>query len=165
MYCNNCGKQLPDGSIGCPSCGTRFDLKDEKKLFCSKCGKQLASTAMQCPDCGAPTENAKKTAAPVVRNIVYASPSAHKGNPIAIIGFVLSLVDIPFLLIPIVAFITAVGGFVCSIIGLRLAGDRDGKGKGLSIAGIVLSSITLFAWVIIIFTLGCAAMLLSNVKL
>lgn len=92
--------------------------------FCTKCGNELDEKAVACPKCGNKVENAQN---PVVEK---------KSNGMAIAGFVLS-------------FIFALLGLIFSIIGLNNSKTTK-SGRGLSIAGIIISSIRMIATAILL---------------
>ena len=83
-------------------------------MYCEKCGKEIEDSAEVCIFCGVPTKNYKK----------------EQKNKLATVGFVLS-------------FFFALPGLVCSILGLKKSKELDGKGKNLSIAGIVISVVSI----------------------
>ncbi len=80
--------------------------------YCRKCGKELDDAAVVCPHCGVlVNEDALKT--------------TKQSNTIAVVGFIFS-------------FLIAIVGLICCIIGLKKSAET-GTGKGLSIAGIIIS--------------------------
>lgn len=111
-------------------------------MFCKNCGSQINDEAVVCPHCGVATEKMPAAAA-------TAAP-ANKTNVLAIVGFVLS-------------FFSTIIGLVCSIIGYKQANtpEYNGNGKGLALAGIIISSIEIgiaFIAIICVFAgVGCAA--------
>ena len=68
----------------------------------------------------------------------------------AVSGFICSLVGLVLLLFWPISIPAEVVGLILSAVGLQKSKERNGSGKGLAIAGIVLSSIGL-AIVLIIF--------------
>ena len=82
-------------------------------MFCPKCGKDIRDDSAFCPFCGA------QVGIPVQQRPV-------KTNVVAIIGFIFA-----FLFSPV--------GFICSIIGTVHAKNCGGSGKGLAIAGVIVS--------------------------
>lgn len=91
---------------------------------CSDCGKEFSDKAKACPNCACPrSEEMEKVE-------VYENP-----NPIAITGFVLSLVSI---LIEHLWGFVGIAGIVFSAIGLNITFKKNQKGKVLAIIGIVL---------------------------
>lgn len=99
-------------------------------MFCPHCGRQIPVGNMFCSYCGANlTESVKTSPQPTVQ---YASPCpvpASSTNVYAILGFIF-------------AFFIPIAGLILSIIGLKNA-SKFHSGKGLSIAGIVISSVFL----------------------
>ena len=90
-------------------------------MYCRNCGQQIDDLAVMCVHCGAEVKRDR----PV-----------QKTNTLAIVGFILSV------FIPI-------AGLICSIMGLKKVDDCGGKGKGLAIAGIVISIINWILGIII----------------
>ena len=82
-------------------------------MFCPKCGKDIRDDSVVCPYCGT------QVGMPVQQH-----PT--RSNTVAIVGFVFAF------LIPLV-------GLICSIIGVNNAKNCGGSGKGLAIAGIIVS--------------------------
>lgn len=68
----------------------------------------------------------------------------------AVSGFICSLIGLVLLLLWPISIPAEVVGLILSAVGLKKSKERNGSGKGLAIAGIVLSSIGL-AIVLIIF--------------
>lgn len=97
-------------------------------MFCSNCGNQIDDNAVVCIHCGAATQNA---------NNQPAQPASTQSNTTAIVGFVL-------------AFFMPLIGLILSIIGVKNAAKCDGNGKGLAIAGIIISALEIVAIVIVI---------------
>ncbi len=104
-------------------------------MFCHNCGKEIDDNAFVCPHCGVIVGN--KDAANGT-NANSANTNATNGtnaqttgsNTIATVGFVLS-------------FFIAIAGLICSIIGYRNAPQYGGKGKGLALAGIIISAVSM----------------------
>ena len=90
-------------------------------MFCKNCGSQIDDSAVVCPHCGASTGSF--TGGGV--------STTNENNTMAIVGFILS-------------FFVAIAGLICSIIGLKRAPQFGGKGKGMAIAGIILSALSMF---------------------
>jgi len=110
-YCWNCGKELEDKNQFCPECGTKNETR--KKDSKEKESSELSSDNM-------------------TTTIAH---SDKKTNGFAIAGFVLSLVSL--LCCGILSWL----GLIFSIIGLVNAKKCNGEGKGLAIAGIIISAI------------------------
>jgi hypothetical protein len=90
-----------------------------------------------------------------------APPQTHQsaGNGMAVAGFVMGLLSIFLFWIPCLGSIFPLLGLIFSGVGISNAKkpDRNGKGRGLAIAGLVLSLITLIISVLI-----AAGMILAN---
>lgn len=89
-------------------------------MFCRNCGSEISANASVCPYCGVPTDNSANN---------YAPAQKQGTNTLAIVGFVFS-------------FLITIVGLICSIIGLVKAKEYGGNGKGLAIAGIIISVVT-----------------------
>lgn len=50
MFCRNCGKQVNDGAIACPSCGVP---PRTMRKFCCQCGVATQQEQILCVHCGA----------------------------------------------------------------------------------------------------------------
>lgn len=83
-------------------------------MYCKNCGKEIDDKAVVCPYCG------------VLANRENITDTSGGTNVLAIVGFILS-------------FFIAIAGLICSIIGYKNAPQFGGKGKGLALAGIILS--------------------------
>lgn len=84
-------------------------------MYCNNCGKEINDKAAVCPYCGVLTN----------QNAIQ-----KESNTMAIVGFVFS-------------FFIAIVGLICSIIGYKRAPELGGNGKGLALAGIIISAISL----------------------
>ena len=137
-------------------------------MFCPKCGKEIDAESAFCPHCGAKVNEAAAAQKPAQKDEFFEDvrtannvpppspkpaqtqqparpaqpqqPAKNEGtNTLAVVGFILS-------------FFFALAGLICSIIGLRQCKQyKDDNGKGLAIAGIVISALSLF----VSFILGC----------
>lgn len=110
--------------------------------FCGNCGTHLEGDPHFCPNCGAPTApNAQSaprpSAAPTVKTCGY-----------AVAGFVLGLCALLFGWICCLN-ILGVLGFAFSVIALCRIADSHEGGKGLAIAGLVLSILSLLFLVVL----------------
>lgn len=108
-------------------------------MYCSRCGKEFSEGTQFCPYCG-------QSAVAVPSSY----PNANEGryNVCAIVGFVLSLVSL-FLsfggVLPLAALIV-------SAVGIKQTKERNEKGSGHAIAGVVIGAVCLiFALIITIF--------------
>lgn len=113
--------------------------------FCSECGKELEENGIVCKNCG------KKVDVIAPQTTVTQTVQAHnKTNGFAIAGFVISLVSL------LCCGGTSWLGLIFSIIGLVNANKQNGEGKGLAIAGIVISAILLIL-LVSLYALGIAS--------
>ena len=113
-------------------------------MFCKNCGKQIDENSVVCFYCGAETKSQATAQQPQYQQPQYQQPyqqqySEKRSNSYAIAGFVL-------------AFFFALLGLIFSIIGLRKVDECGGSGKGLAIAGIVLSILSMIGAFIIMIT-------------
>lgn len=97
-------------------------------MFCTNCGKEINDNAAICPYCGVV---ANKTALSNASN-----SNSNQSNTMAIVGFIFS-------------FFFALVGLICSIIGFKKAAELGGNGKGLALAGIIISSISIIITIIV----------------
>ena len=117
-------------------------------MFCTYCGKEMADGFVICPGCGASTaQNAthqqpdpsQMYAQPVVPPV--AAPKDERGG-LAIAGFVVSLVSIVCCYFGVV---TGIVGLILSILGMKSTTK-----KGLAIAGVIISAVAIFIWILYI---------------
>ena len=129
--------------------------------FCVHCGSNLEEGSNVCPNCGAKVEDMKEEVVETVvvnepprQNYTGAAQAAPKNptNGLAISGFIISLVSMILCcgtLSPI--------SLILSIIGVVDAGKKNGSGKGLAIAGIIISVITILSAIIVWSLVGFGA--------
>lgn len=96
--------------------------------FCSNCGSKLEEGQDLCLGCGA-----------IINKKI--NKEAKSFNVLAVVGFVISIIIFIIWFIPGM-FVIGIISLVLSIIGL-MKSKKVNNGKGLSIAGIVLSSIAI----------------------
>ena len=113
----------------CKYCGTAVE---ENYKFCTKCGASLEDN---------PTPNINNQPVQTNQVPVNVTPS----NGMAVAGFVTSLVS-GLCFCGIFSWLS----LIFSIIGVSKAKDCEGKGKGLAIAGIVISAISLILLIALI---------------
>ncbi|MCD8040212.1 MAG: zinc ribbon domain-containing protein [Clostridia bacterium] len=107
-------------------------------MYCKNCGHELDDRAVVCPHCGVPVYDNFNTNG----YTPYQEKQKEKVyNVLAIIGFVFSILGFG-------SIIMGAAGLVCSIIGYRQAAKLGGKGKGLALAGIIISAIAIAVGVI-----------------
>ncbi len=112
-------------------------------MFCPKCGANNVEDAKFCVACGSQIEKAEGEQAPAsavqapVTETAPATPAKTRMSACAIAGFVLSLIGIFW-----AGLICGILGIIFSAIGMRAATvNPQVKGKGLAIAGLVISII------------------------
>lgn len=138
MKCPNCNKEVPNTDIYCRYCSAHLGAPKEnlksvpqptkiETKFCKSCGSQIPRQSFYCPNCS------KLADRPVIN---YYRPS----NGMAIAGFILSF------FIPIL-------GLIFGCIGNSRA-NEGASGKGLSIAAIVISIVTMVINFFIIINYG-----------
>lgn len=94
--------------------------------FCSKCGKEVGKTDAFCQYCGG--QIAEEVKAEKVTKV-----ETSEGNPnngMAVAGFILS-------------FFVPLLGLIFSIVGVVKSRNLNGAGKGLAIAGIIISAVSM----------------------
>ena len=108
-------------------------------MFCQKCGSQIENGDAFCQVCGT------RVGVPVQQPMpgpYY--PQQQESNGLAIAGFVLS-------------FFFPLVGLILSIVGYSKAKYLNNSGKGLALAGIIISSIAIVTAIIVIIILVVAA--------
>ena len=126
--------------------------------FCISCGSELPEGAAACPNCGAMQNGNQNHTQPQTQVFVNNVQPQKKSNGLAIAGFVVSLIST----------LCCCGSFnvislILSIVGAVKAKDCDGNGKGLAIAGIIISAIGLV--LLILFTiLGYATSIAESIS-
>ena len=107
-------------------------------MFCKICGKEINDNAVICPGCGCATNTVEE------KNV----SGKKKPNILCILGFVLSLVSFFLALYGTVA----IAGLILSIIGIVQAKKKEQSLKGLGIAGIVISAVSMLytVWVLVV---------------
>ena len=106
--------------------------------FCTNCGNEIPEGNAVCTNCGTPVDGAPVAAQPGTTVVVNNSTQQKPSNGLAIAGFVVSLVS-TFLCCGSFNVIS----LILSIIGAIKAKDYGGSGKGMAIAGIIISAIGL----------------------
>ncbi|MEI6310266.1 MAG: zinc-ribbon domain-containing protein [bacterium] len=135
-YCSNCGKE-----------------HDANARFCETCGLNLGVQQMVQPS-QMPGTYQSIQPTPTVQPAQSRSPepfSTVPTNGTATAGFVCGLVAIILVWIPwvsLIAIILGVIGLILSGLGLSQANKIEGSGRGMAIAGLVLSIIVVLIFVI-----------------
>lgn len=87
MYCRNCGKELSEKAVACPSCG--FDPRTENN-FCPECGVETNEKQVICINCGI---DLKKPLSQSL-NLTTNEASPKKINYFAVTFAVLSIISV-----------------------------------------------------------------------
>lgn len=113
--------------------------------FCINCGSEIQDGARACVNCGTLVDGGVVTPTPATTTVnVNAVQQPQQSNGMAVAGFVISLVSVVF----------CCGSFnwlglIFSIVGLVKSKSVGGKGKGLAIAGIIISAIVMVLSIIL----------------
>lgn len=99
-------------------------------MFCKNCGNEVSDNAVVCPRCG-------------VQIKAMDNKSQTGENTIAIVGFVFS-------------FLIALVGLICSIMGYKKSVNEGAPYKGLALAGIIISVVSMVLSFIIMIIYGAA---------
>ena len=102
-------------------------------MYCNNCGKEIDDNAVVCPHCGSATEKLSAATTPTAK------------NSLALVGLVLS-------------FFVCLAGLIVSIMALNKSKQPEyaGDGKGMAIAGIIVSSIEILISVIYVIVVVAA---------
>ena len=156
MHCVHCGAPLPEGAKFCTSCGKAVDSviqspEQEPDLTApSPCIEHADETSSEQHASSDNFSEAYKAANNQLPNS-YSNPAyssqatsssatsvSQSSNVLAIAGFVCSLILIPLG----IGTLCAVAGLILSIMGLSSSKKLpDNKGRGLAVAGIVISAV------------------------
>lgn len=136
-FCGNCGAQLEDSTQYCPYCGSRFEGET----------RQSGTQPQSAPQYTAQTQYTNPVASP--------SAAGRKTNGFAVAGFVLGLVSI--VLTWCCCFpITPILGIVFSAMALSQIPKTGEDGKGIAVAGLVIS-ILCIVLPLVFFVVGLSA--------
>ena len=140
-FCENCGTQLGDGVRFCPNCGAQVAQNARQAQTDTQAAAQTAQPETTAQAAVPPAANtAEKTVG--TQEPLHATVVTPKTNGFAVAGFVLGICSILFGWLCCFN-ITSVLGLVFSIIGLCQIGGKKGSGKGLAVAGLVLSILSI----------------------
>ena len=148
-FCPNCGNILNDNTTMCPKCGMKITQSNMTNSMnnMNTSGSMNTINTMNTPPSSNTVNsmnNMNALGSMNTMNTTNTAPSSNGENNIAIAGFILSFI------IPII-------GLILSIIGLKKSKETN-NGRGLSIAGIVISTIFTIISIIAIFLIFSSAM-------
>ena len=129
MYCYNCGKEIHNDTVICPNCGARQPGPGYS-------GSNYSSNGSSGYSYNQNYSSYNNT----VHTVHY--------NTCCIVGFIVSIVSIFVRLHGLVP----AAGILVSVMGLLEYKKRGEKGKGLAVAGIVISVLSLIISLLIIFS-------------
>ena len=148
MICKYCGSNISDEALFCPNCGG--PQKDEEKE--KKTSYEYQSGGAESASRSYSEKQSTYSSGYEYTNDASSNNSIEihqKINGMCIAGFVLSL-------------FFSILGLIFSAIGMKQADERGEGGKGLAIAGLVISIVFLSIKLIGTMTGGCAACSLFN---
>lgn len=154
MHCIHCGAEIPDYAKFCTACGRPVQAAAQPTAEPAKDAPEGADTADETAE--------NNTAVNDQLPASYSDPNYYSAqgsgtvtapaasNALAIAGFVCSLVFVP------VAFgvLTAIAGLILSILGMNAAKTLpENKGRGLALAGTIISAIRIAIILIVLICL------------
>lgn len=107
--------------------------------YCTNCGKQIPCDANLCPYCGTSVSNQT-----INNNTNINQNTISPKNDVALGGLIVSIISI------FCCGSLSIIGLILSIIGLLKSKKMNGKSEGAAIAGIIISSILIFLWILVI---------------
>ena len=128
-----------------------------KSKFCTNCGNELREGDKACSNCGTMVDGSNTPSAPTQTVVNVQQVPSKQTNGMAVAGFVVSLVS-SLLCCGSFNFIS----LILSIIGLTQAKKMNGSGKGLAIAGIIISAIVMVI-LLLITILGYGAAIFEEI--
>lgn len=160
-YCVNCRKELEEGQKFCTGCGTPVQAPvsvnepvamANPTLEQQPVQEQVTQQAQVAPQ--VQTTVQPQTVSQPVNQTSNVNPQK-ESNVFAIVGFALSLLSI------LCCGGLSTFGLIFSIIGLVESKKKNGEGKGLSIAGIIISAILTVVLIILTTFLSFAEVLFA----
>jgi len=167
----NVSESFEGTRVKCPNCGCDLALPDRPDIpnppatacvtqyQCPQCSVMITSPLEEvgktatCPSCGAPCTIPAPMGIP-------AGASRSRWSGLAITGFILSLAAVPVpthtdddvaLLVIFLSIVIAGLAVIFSVVGKRqIASGRRQRGKGLSIAGLVIGCVDLLVYIVVL---------------
>ena len=139
MLCKYCGNELEEGAKFCPACGKPQDQPQAHPIpgigSQSQPQAQPQPQAQFQPNPGA-YQQQNQGPRPIPTNNPYQQYNKNKTNSMAVAGFIL-------------AFFVPLVGLILSIMGYQQIQKSGEKGRGLALAGIIISAVWMVLSVII----------------
>ena len=150
-FCPNCGTENNGGKFCC-NCGTPLPVEQPVQPAQPEVAPQPAAEPVQpqvieqpvqpvaqpeVQPVAQPVSAPAPAPQPVMKPVAAPDADAQKTNGMCKVGFILSLVGI------VTAGITSLFGLIFSIVGIIGASKKKEKGKGMAIAGIIISAVIL----------------------
>ena len=141
MFCQSCGKQVPDGQAFCSYCGAPQPQEPQAPVAQATPvqAKPVAQPVVQ----PAPQPVAQPVAQPAPVTVAQAAPVVEaapekQSNGVAVAGLVFGILALILGWIPVLGWIFCIVGLICSIVGMVNVKKKN-SGKAPSIIGLITS--------------------------
>lgn len=129
--------------------------------FCSNCGNEILENDRFCTNCGTTINSEMANDNQIQDNGVIVNNNPNNFNNINNVAKYTNSFGIAGFVISLVSMVGCCGGLswlslIFSIIGLTNAKKNNGEGKGLSIAGIIISAIMIVVFILYCILIGIA---------
>ena len=141
MFCQSCGKQVPDGQAFCSYCGA--PQPQEPQAPVAQATPVQAEPVAQPVVQPAPQPVAQPVAQPAPVTVAQAAPVVEaapekQSNGVAVAGLVFGILALILGWIPVLGWIFCIVGLICSIVGMVNVKKKN-SGKAPSIIGLITS--------------------------
>ena len=141
MFCQSCGKQVPDGQAFCSYCGA--PQPQEPQAPVAQAAPVQAEPVAQPVVQPAPQPVAQPVAQPAPVTVAQAAPVVEaapekQSNGVAVAGLVFGILALILGWIPVLGWIFCIVGLICSIVGMVNVKKKN-SGKAPSIIGLITS--------------------------
>ncbi len=139
--------------FACPTCGKEMEVADNSAGGVVNCPHCQAACLIPAPAATTPPASpAMPPARPPTPPVAAVASESQKTSGAAVAGFILSLAGL------VVPLITSLLGLIFSIVGLGKTGAGRMKGRGLAVAGLVLSIAIPLLYVPLVFAITLPAL-------
>lgn len=138
MFCPNCGTQNPDGTSFCGNCGAPLAANANP----APAPAPATPVAPVAPVAPTPVPQPAPSYSPDQMPIQAIGPKDNGTNAMCITGFIMSLVSI------ILGGALSLISLILCIIGVNSASKKKQSGRGMGIAGIIISAVIIAIWII-----------------